>query len=82
MPYFQKRPSIVEAIEYRPGMLPPHTHLREDGSAYVWNELHKSEINLEPGDMVRVDEPRDCYPIDRAYFDIEYVAVDWPVPQY
>ena len=46
------------------------------GEYYVWNELHRSEITLKVGDMVRVDDPNDTYPIDRQTFEATYEPVD------
>lgn len=46
---------------------------------FVYNGLHKSAINLQPGDFVRVDDPNDTYPIDRATFEKTY-RVPTPEP--
>lgn len=46
------------------------------GKYYVWNELHKSKINLQPGDWVRQDDPKDYYPIAQAVFNETFEPVE------
>lgn len=75
MPFYRKKATVQELIEYRPGELPLGVRTREDGSAYVWNELHKSEVNLDPGDFVNVSTPGDLYPIKAAVVAESYELV-------
>lgn len=73
---FRKKPTTIEAIEFGPSSLPPGiraTMVREkDGEWQVWNELHRSWINVKLGDMVNITKYEDVYPIERATFDATY----------
>lgn len=47
------------------------------GSYYaVWNELHQSNIRIEEGDWVCVDDPGDVYPVKRVIFEATYTSVE------
>ena len=66
----------ISLHEYQPGgELPPNVTVRKDGSAFVFNPTHKSEINIQPGDFVRVDDPNDTYPITKDYFEKNFEEV-------
>lgn len=74
----RKKMGTIEVNEYvGPTQipLPPDVVVRPNGTAFVANALHQSEINIQPGDYIRVDVPGDRYPIDRAYFEANYEAI-------
>jgi len=72
---FQKKPSTIEAEQFQPDKMPwpSDVHRRDDGTFFVCNDLHKSDITIKPGDWVRVDIPGDRYPIDAKYMEENFV---------
>ena len=75
MPLYRKKATVQELVEYHFGELPLGVHLRDNGSVYVWNELHHSEINLDDGDFVNVTMPGDFYPIKSAIVAESYELI-------
>lgn len=73
---FKRKAIEVELNEYKLGEITKGVRTREDGSAFVWNELHKSEINLEPGDFVNVSNSGDYYPIKKEIVASTYEKVE------
>jgi hypothetical protein len=74
---YERIPTCIQAVEFQPHIRPWPLNVRSrsslsDNDWFVWNELHKSEINVRPGDMIRVDDPNDTYPIDPAKFAETY----------
>jgi len=68
---YRRIPEIIEAIEFKAGTKewPEGIQYNHSEKSYmVWNALHKSWIKLKDGDYVRMDNPRDRYPIDRKTF--------------
>lgn len=75
MPRYRSKPKLIRALEFQPGMeLPDHVevHVNEDQTYAVYNELHDSWIKLKAGDMIRVDQEGDVYPIDAKTFQTTY----------
>lgn len=80
-----KKPIPIEVEEFQPDKLPWPGKMcsgtYEIKSPYagavfyrVFNELHNSWINVNPGDYLNVSDKtgRDIYPIDRATFERTY----------
>ena len=67
----------IGVVQYHPDDInhPACLRKRDDGSAYVVNQLHNSAINVSPGDYIRIDTPGDCYPIDAEYFGMNYEVI-------
>ncbi len=80
---FRTKPAECELIEYRPATwqtdMPGDVSIRTRPDdlqrAAVWNELHQSAINLEPGDYVNVTNPGDYYPIKAHIVAAKYEPV-------
>jgi hypothetical protein len=85
MSIYKSKPKIIEAVEFNPDDLtnlrgvdlneiksvsPPTTEYQ------IYNRLHSSWIGIKPGDMVRIDQPNDHYPIDKAYFEENYLPME------
>lgn len=73
-----KRPIPIEVVQFTLAAPPACVQARADGSHFVWNELHQSEINIKPGDYLNVTSPGDIYPIEEAVFASTYVVHDEP----
>ncbi len=91
MPLFKKKATVQELVQYtrgtsrngsrylhmhQDGSAWPYVQIRQDGTAYVWNELHRSEINLDDGDYVNVTTPGDFYPIKAAIVAESYEPME------
>lgn len=70
-------PIMVEKFDPSSEPWPLQVHERSSGEFQVFNRLHESWINLQPGDYVNVTDTtgQDIYPIDKATFDSTYTVV-------
>lgn len=81
MPQFRRKPEVIEAVQFAPGVpLPVGTQIEYgiDTPWRVWNALHESWIGFRAGDWLRVDNPEDVYPIDAATFARTYEPLEEP----
>lgn len=84
MSIYKSKPKIIEAVEFNPAQLyelPENLRISfietpELVEYELYNELHDSRIKIKPGDMIRIDQPKDYYPIDKAYFEENYLPVE------
>lgn len=80
MSKYRSLPKVIEAIEFKwDADYEEEIQLRriEGNKFQVWNDLHKSWINVSDGDMIRVDNaPEDVYPIKREIFDVTYELIE------
>lgn len=73
----RKRVGLIEVERYHASEpIPSCVQIRADGSAYVHNVPQNSEITVNEGDYVRVDNPDDIYPIAADYFAANYDLVE------
>lgn len=68
---YRKKPVEASLVQFT-GNLIPGVKIRDNGSAFVWNELHKSEINIERGDFVNITTPGDYYPIKKEVVERDF----------
>ena len=40
----------------------------------VWNKPQNQFVNFNPTDYIRVDNPNDIYPINKEYFEENYLV--------
>lgn len=73
---YQKKPIVVELVEFtRTGPENGYVRARSDGTFYVWNDLHKSEINIDYGDFINISSPGDYYPIKQHIVESTYMKM-------
>lgn len=81
MAVYKSKIKIIEAIEFdpqKPFDLPSEVKIHKDGDDYkIYNRLHGSWINIKQGDMIRIDQPNDHYPIDKKYFEENYLPIEF-----
>lgn len=84
MSIYKSKPKIIEAIEFeplKPFNLPAEVKIKflntpEEVVYELFNKLHNSWIKIKPGDMIRIDNANDHYPIDKADFEENYLPVE------
>lgn len=70
---FQKKAVQVELVQFtRTGPENGYVRARSDGTFFVWNDLHKSEIGIEYGDFINISTPGDYYPIKQHIVESTY----------
>lgn len=58
MSMYKSKPKIIEAVEFDPLIICYY------GKEYqIFDILHSQWLSIEPGDMIRIDNPLDHYPI-------------------
>lgn len=81
-----KKPIPITVVEFvaptEAAPLQEHVQQRDDGTFFVFNAKHQSEINLAPGDYLNVTDAGDVYPIARDVFERTYdLVTDTPAPE-
>lgn len=73
----RKKPVEVTVQEFQPGdTLPLNVEKREDGTYFVRNKIHNTEVNIKPGDFICISDPDDCYPIEPERFAANFDRVE------
>jgi len=73
---FRKKPVVVEASQYLPGVLPQGCFAREDGSAYCVT-IHGQTTEVASGDWIILEsgDPTKAYPCKPDIFYATYESV-------
>ncbi len=72
---YRKKAIEVNLIEFT-GEPNNYVKTRINNSTYIWNNLHKSEINIEIGDFINISTPDDYYPIKKSIVESTYEKVE------
>jgi hypothetical protein len=88
MPKYRKKPIVVEAVQWYPGMNIPYVQEKgtmlppEQRIGQVWDKLHEMEIEAKPGDWVVTGIRGEHYVVkDGVFQDLYTEEVKYPTPQ-
>lgn len=82
MPLFKKKPLIVKATQWFPGMDLPHVKEcgillpKEHRVGKFWNHLHELELEVKPGGWIVDAGDGDLYPCDESVFKKTFDPVE------
>jgi hypothetical protein len=72
----RKPQPLIEVVRYFSRSLDQHPAIQHDAAgAFVFNKPQNTNIRVNEGDYLRVDNPDDVYPINAEYFDANFDVV-------
>jgi len=71
---------MIEAVRFDPDKGPWPAVVQADGMGgyTVYNDLHKGDIRVQPGEWIRIDQPGNIYPIHPLDLTTHYRPCEEP----